>query len=283
MDVNDDSKMDLVVAGEWMPVSVYINAGAKLENRTLEYFDKAYSGWWNEIDTADVNNDGETDLICGNTGSNMQCKVSDDQPAELVYDDFDSNGSVDPLFCFYIQGKSYPYVTRDELLEQLSALRSRFRDYKSYADAAVTDILNEQQLKTANRLMANHPETTLFIRNRKGKFQPAPLPKQAQYAPVHTIMVNDFDNDGMKDILLCGNNSFNKIKIGKSDANYGMLLKGDGKGGFQYVTQPLSGFDLRGDVRSAIQIDNNLWFGMTQQPISAYRFNQEKKTGAAHR
>jgi hypothetical protein len=213
----------------------------------------------------------------------MQCKVSDDQPAELVYDDFDSNGSVDPLFCFYIQGKSYPYVTRDELLEQLSALRSRFRDYKSYADAAVTDILNEQQLKTANRLMANHPETTLFIRNRKGKFQPAPLPKQAQYAPVHTIMVNDFDNDGMKDILLCGNNSFNKIKIGKSDANYGMLLKGDGKGGFQYVTQPLSGFDLRGDVRSAIQIDNNLWFGMTQQPISAYRFNQEKKTGAAHR
>ena len=135
MDLNNDKKNDLVVVGEWMPVSAYINVNGKLENRTKEFFEKEYSGWWNKLTAGDFNGDGKTDLVIGNTGLNTQCRVSDAEPAEMFYKDFDNNGSVDPMLCFYIQHKSYPYVTRDELLDQMSIMRTRFTDYKSYADA----------------------------------------------------------------------------------------------------------------------------------------------------
>lgn len=278
MDLNQDSKNDLVIAGEWMPLSVYINDGKTLENQTSAYFSRNYSGWWNKIDTADVNNDGLADLIAGNMGLNTQCKATDKEPAEIFFKDFDNNGSVDPFFCFFIQGKSYPYVTRDELLEQIGSLRSRFTDYKSYADITLKEIFTEQDLKSAGHLTANHLETTLFIREKNGRFNIAPLPAEAQYAPVHTITALDHNQDGNVDILLCGNNSNTKIKIGKSDANYGILLTGNGKGQFNYVKQTESGFALTGDVRSVAQLGQTLLFGINQRPVAAYKLNTQKKT-----
>src|SRR5439155_23808142 len=97
-----------------MPITVFINDNSKLINKTKDYFDKEFTGWWNKISVGDFNNDGKPDLIIGNMGLNTQCKVSDKEPAEMYYKDFDDNGSVDPILCFYIKDTSYPYVTRDE-------------------------------------------------------------------------------------------------------------------------------------------------------------------------
>jgi len=279
-DINHDSKQDLIVTGEWMAISVFLNSNDKLENRTTEYFSKTFHGWWNSIDTADVNNDQIPEIIAGNYGLNSQCKVSADQPAELFFKDFDANGSVDPLFCFYVQGRSYPYVTRDELLEQIGKLRSRFTDYKSYADAVLTDIFDENELGTAKRLHVDHLETTLFIKNSGGKYQPTPLPLEAQFSPVHATETLDFNNDGNLDLLLCGNNSYSKIKIGKSDANYGVLLRGNGRGEFEYVPQSMSGLILKGDVRSVIKIHDTFYFGITQKPLTAYRLGKGRDAQA---
>ena len=143
IDFNGDGKQELIVIGEWTPVSVFSVKGEELVNVTSNYFDQEYKGWWNKIETGDFNRDGKPDLILGNMGTNTQFKVSESEPAEMYYKDFDDNGSVDPLFCFYIQGESYPYITRGELLGQLSFLRSKFTDYKSYANASITDIFNE--------------------------------------------------------------------------------------------------------------------------------------------
>ena len=222
----------------------------------------------------DFNHDGRLDLIVGNMGTNTQFNVSDQEPAEIYFKDFDNNGSVDPLFCFYIQGKSYPYVTRDELLEQLGIFRKRFTTYKSYADVALPDLFKPEELESFSHFRANHMETTFFKRSDDGKFHPSPLPVEAQYAPVCSILVLDYDKDGSEDVLLCGNINHAKLRLGKFDANYGALLKGDGKGNFRYISQALSGFDLRGDVRSVVEINKTLFFGIAEQNITAYKLNE---------
>ena len=271
IDLNQDQKDDLIVVGEWIPVSVFVNNNGKLQNETEKYFNKRYSGWWNKIVVKDFNHDHKPDLIIGNMGVNTQFKVSDQEPAEMYFKDFDNNGSVDPFFCFYIQGKSYPYVTRDEMLEQIGSLRKRFTTYVSYADVTLKDIFKEEELSSSGHLQANHLETTLFISGADGKFKVSPLPIEVQYSPVHTITVLDYDKDGQDDILLCGNSNHTKIRLGKFDANYGILLKGNGQGDFQYINQHLSGFKLQGDVRSVIELNKILLFGIGQENIFAYK------------
>jgi hypothetical protein len=271
LDINHDKKMDLIVVGEWMPVTVFINANGKLENKTTAYFDKEYSGWWNKLLVTDLNGDSIPDLVIGNMGLNTQCKVSDAEPAEMFYKDFDNNGSVDPILCFSIQHKSYPYVTRDELLEQMSTMRSKFTDYSSYANTTLTDIFSAEELKDAKHLKANDLGTAYFEGSADGKFHKMTLPVQAQFSPVFTINAFDYDKDGKQDLLLCGNINQARIRFGKSDANYGVLLKGDGKGHFNYISQQQSGFHIWGDVRSVLNINNTLLFGINQQPVKAYQ------------
>jgi hypothetical protein len=270
-DLDNNKKPDLILVGDWMPVTVMINDGTKLRNSTSKYFTKDHKGWWNRILAEDLNGDGLTDIVLGNQGLNTQCKVKDNEPAELVYKDFDDNGSIDPVLCFYMQGKSYPYVFRDELLDQISIMRTRYQDYASYADATLTDIFTTEELKGAGRLTANTLHTTLFIRDAKGGFAERPLPLAAQYAPVFAIAAFDYNKDGKKDLMLCGNTNKARLRFGKSDANYGVLLTGDGAGSFKYVPQRQSGFRLLGDVRSMLFINNQLLFGINGTSVKAYK------------
>lgn len=270
-DLDGNKLPDLVLVGEWMPVTVMLNRNGTLEDASDRFFAKRYSGWWNRIVAEDLNGDGLADLVLGNQGLNTQCKVSDKEPAALYFKDFDDNGSVDPILCFYMQGKSYPYVFRDELLDQMSMMRTRYQDYASYADATLTDIFTPEELKDAGHLEANTLHTTLLLRDAQKGFVEKPLPPAAQYAPVFAINVLDADADGRKDLLLCGNMNQARLRFGKSDANYGVLLKGDGKGGFAYLPQPKSGFRLTGDVRSVVGVNNHLLFGINGQEVKAYR------------
>ncbi len=270
-DLNGDKKPDLILVGEWMPVTVLVNVNGKMVNKTTDYFDKPYSGWWNRILAEDMNGDGKVDLVIGNVGTNTQCKASDAEPAEMLYKDFDDNGSVDPIFSFYIQGKSYPYVTRDEMLDQMSIMRTRFQDYKTYAEATLKDIFTAEELEGSKRLSANYLKTAYFESGAEGKFILRALPLEVQSSPVFTITSLDYDHDGNRDLLLCGNISKVRLRVGKYDANYGVLLKGDGKGKFRYVTQNRSGFGLKGDVRSVISVGTKLLFGINQQDIKAYQ------------
>ena len=270
-DLNGDGKKDLIVVGEWLPITIFINNQGKLENRTRDYFAKDYNGWWNKLLVEDINGDGKPDIVAGNLGLNSQCKASEKEPAEMYYKDFDDNGSVDPILCLYIKDTSYPYVTRDELLDQLSIMRTRFPDYKSYADAGLKDVFTAEELKDVNHLQANYLKTACFESGPDGKFHERSLPLQAQFSPVFTITGLDYDKDGKKDLLLCGNISHARLRFGKYDANYGILLRGDGKGNFTYVDQQRSGFHLWGDVRSVLSLGDTLLFGINQNEIKAYK------------
>lgn len=269
-DLNGDKINDLIIVGEWIPVTVFINENGKLADRTRDYFSKPYSGWWNKIITGDFNRDGKTDLVIGNMGLNSQCKASDAEPAEMFYKDFDNNGSVDPILCSYIQGASYPYVTRDELLEQIGSKRKRFPDYKSYADATLTDIFTPEELTGVKKLSANYLRTVCFLSDAQGKFHEKTLPVEVQMSPVYVIIPLDYNADGKEDLILGGNINHARLKFGKYDANYGMLLQGDGNGNFNYISQQRSGFRLTGDVRSALTLGNTVIFGLNQQPVQVY-------------
>ncbi len=277
VDLNNDGKKDLIVVGEWMPISVFINSNGHFENKTKDYMDKNYSGWWNKLVVTDYNRDGKPDLVVGNFGLNSQFKVSDKEPADLYYKDFDNNGTIDPVFCYYIQHKSYPYVTRDELINQIPTMSARFPNYKSYADATIDDVFTPEEMKGATHLQVNELNTCSFSMGADGKFHKKILPLQAQFSPVFTVTTLDYNSDGNPDLLLCGNINQARLQFGKSDANYGILLKGDGKGDFQYINQIQSGFKIRGDVRSVIMIKNDLLFGINEEAVKAYRLSIPKK------
>jgi hypothetical protein len=271
VDLNGDKKPELIVVGEWMPVTVFETVNGKLENKTDAYFDQKYSGWWNKLLVDDFNGDGKMDLVIGNLGLNSQVKASAKQPAELYYKDFDQNGRIDPILCTYIQGKSYPYVTRDELIGQMPMMGKRYPDYKSYSDATLKDIFGTSELEGVNRLEANHLATTLFIQQTNGKFIPQPLPIEVQTSPIHALIALDYDKDGKKDLLLCGNQLHTRLRLGQYDANFGTLLHNNGNGIFSYIAQAKSGFQLEGEVRSILSINNQLFFGINQRGVVSYR------------
>lgn len=275
-DINGDKKPDLIVVGEWMPICIFENNGKQLIEVTAKYFDQAYRGWWNTVTVTDINHDGHPDLFVGNLGLNSQCRASDQEPAEMIYKDFDNNGAIDPILCFYIQHKSYPCVTRDELLDQISMMRGRFPDYKSYADATIQDVFSADELKGAKHLTANCLETSCFLSDKMGKLHKLQLPSQVQYSPVFTINLLDFDHDGNTDVLMCGNINHERIHFGKYDANYGTLLKGNKSGLFTYVSQVHSGLDLKGDVRSVIPFGNDYLFGINGLGVVAYKIKNNE-------
>jgi hypothetical protein len=197
--------------------------------------------------------------------------VDEAHPAELIYKDVDGNGTVDPFLCFYVGDTSYPFLTRDELLQQVANMSKRFPDYKTYANARINDILGPGGMEGVGQLRANCLRTCYFSSGADGRLHEKNLPLQVQYAPVWTITALDYDGDGKKDLLLCGNINHARIRFGKYDANYGCLLRGDGKGNFSYIEQRESGFHLTGDVRSAAQVGRTLLFGVNQEPLKAYR------------
>ena len=285
VDMNNDRKPDLITAGEWMPIQVWINQSdsghtIRFTNQTTTYLGKDYRGWWNKILVTDINADGHPDIVAGNLGLNSQCHATDQQPAELLYKDFDNNGTIDPILCTFIQGKSYPFLSRDELMSQLPSRGKRFPDYKSYADASLNDVFSPEELNGAKRLMANGLESRLFLSDKTGKLTSFPLPIQAQYAPVLAITAADFTGDGQVDILLGGNINHVRLRLGQYDASYGTLLKQEKGGHFSYVPQPRSGLWLKGDIRSFAQINQMLLVGINDKPIKAYRWKQGSQQSA---
>jgi len=252
-DLNKDGRPDLIVCGEMMPVKIYINTAAGFVEQTSQYFEEGNSGFWNTIELADVDGDGQPDIVAGNLGLNTPLRASKEQPVELYYADFDENGSIDPFLTFYVQDVSYPFVSRDELNDQIYSMRKRFVSYRDYSTAQLKDIFTAAELAHAQKHTATELRTVVFL-NKGGRFVKQPLPVEAQFSLVNRIVVQDMDGDGKMDVLLLGNRSDNRLKLGSIDAGYGCLLKGDGKGQFSYVSPLQSGLQIKGDVKSVVPL-----------------------------
>jgi enediyne biosynthesis protein E4 len=276
VDVNNDGWDDLVIVGEFMEIELFTNKNGKLERSTKQAFNEPLFGLWNKLTVADFDADGDKDIIAANFGLNSQLKASVTQPVTVTYKDFDNNGSVDPMLTFYVQGKPYPFASRDELLDQMYSMRSRYTSYASYADAQLQSIFSASDLKDAQLLKANTLET-VYLENKDGKFIRHALPREAQYASVYAMTVEDFNKDGNLDLLLAGNQSSIRIRLGVIDANFGQLFLGDGKGNFTYVPQAESGLNFTGDTKSLLLVNVNgaevLLQGVNNVGVQCYKWN----------
>ena len=273
LDLNNDHQPDLIVAGEWMPVKVFLNNHGRFTDASGKYIKFPSTGWWNTLDTADLNGDGKPDLILGNQGLNNQFTASPDKPMTLYSGDFNHNGTIDPIFCYYIGDTSYPAISRDDLTGKIPALKKKFLEYHSYADATINDLFPPEELKAAEQRKIE-TLTTCWLENKgDAGFTLHTLPQEAQYGPVYAISTADIDGDGHPDLLLAGGNQWTRIRFGRYRANHGVLLLNDGKGNFRYVPQSRSGLRLRDDVRGVLPLGNHhLLFGVNDGPAKIYRY-----------
>lgn len=268
-DLNSDSYPDLIVVGEWMPVKIFINDKGKLTDRSSEWISSKTEGLWNCIVANDFDRDGDPDFILGNQGLNTQMRASETEPITLVFDDFDKNGSLDPIVNYFIQGKSYPYPTRDELTEQLPSFRKRFTDYKSYSVAQIENVLTKEELEKAKKVSVVILETC-FVRNDNGKLNFVAMPIEMQIAPVKALAVMDVDGDSIGDVVSGGNLSASRARTGKMTGNVGFVFKSDGKGKFQFLPPVKTGINIQGDVREIVIDNDDVIFGINNGALRKY-------------
>lgn len=255
-DYNLDGWVDLMLAGEWMPVTVFKNEEGKFTNVTSGTGLQKYTGWWNSLLGADFDKDGDIDYVAGNLGLNTPYKVSQDHPMQIIAKDFDNNGAIDPITSYYIQGKDYPMYSRDLLISQLPHLKKKFTSYDAYASSGTSDIFSKEEMENAYVVDSRY-HTSSYIENKgNGTFTVHSLPIEAQFSPVFGILANDYNNDGHNDLLLAGNSHDLNPETGKYDASVGLFLSGDGRGNFSPVPGRESGFFADGDVKGMAEILN---------------------------
>ncbi len=257
-DLDGDHFPELLIAGDWMSVMLFKNNAGKLENISAASGLQNLNGMWASINAADVDGDGDLDFIIGNCGYNNQFKASKDQPVTLYAADFDDNGTIDPIMCYYVQGVSYPVASRDELLDQIVPLRRKYIKYKDYADATINDIFSKDKIKQASRYYCNELATGVLYNEGNMRFSFSPLPLVTQFSRISEVVVQDFDNDGISDLLLSGNFYPYRTTAGRNDAGYGVLLKGKGNRVFENVEPAQSGAFIDGDCRKMLAVKNAL-------------------------
>ncbi|HMJ68058.1 MAG TPA: VCBS repeat-containing protein [Cyclobacteriaceae bacterium] len=259
-DINNDDNFDLIVVGEFMPVTIFVNDGQKLTKLKDTGIDDQ-SGWWNSLTAADFDSDGDIDYVAGNLGLNNAFQVTPEYPVVCVAKDFDANGSIDPVIACYMresmQGTKrnlYPVHFWDELNSQSPKFRRKFSRYRQFSKITMAELLTAEESKDAVTLTANQMATSYIENIGNGKFKMSPLPIEAQTAPVNGMVTDDFNNDGNIDIMMIGNDYGNEVFAGRYDAFIGLLLAGNGNGSFRVVSALESGFVVDGDAKALARL-----------------------------
>lgn len=252
-DVNHDGWPDLIVAGECMPIRLFINEKGQLtESKNAGFADS--DGWWNSLLSADVNGDGYVDLLSGNLGLNSPVQASKQQPATLWYNDWDSNGSIDPILVHTIGNHTAPALSLDDLAEKVPLLRKQFNRYHDFAAAKWEDMFTPEKRQAALRHDLKYLRSCWWQNDGKGNFTRMELPDEVQFSPIMAIDTLERQPNGYLKLLMAGNYYPWRIQWGQMDACYGWVLEAENHGNYRAKYPRHTGFWTTGDVRSLIRI-----------------------------
>ena len=253
-DFDNDSWPDLMVTGEFMPIRFFKNNHGILKEIEAGQGLRNTRGWWNSIVAGDFDEDGDMDYVLGNLGLNSRYQASEKEPLSVYAKDYDKNGTVDPIMCQYINGENYIVHSRSDLIAQISAMRGRFRSYSDYAEATFKQSFLKEELADAYVVQSETFASSYLENLGNGKFRITPLPLEAQTAPIYGMITGDFNQDGHLDLLAVGNFYSGEVFSGQYDASFGWFLAGDGKGGLHPVEARESGFLVKGDAKSLVEL-----------------------------
>ncbi len=257
VDADKDGYTDLIVTGEFMGIHVFKNTNGKFVKQSTS-LDQA-TGWWHCITAADIDKDGDVDLVAGNYGTNGYFNPSQKEPVTVYAGYFGNNQRWNALLSMWkpdtLHGtrKEFPAGYRDQLAEEIPAIKKIFPNYSAYSRADMPMVMNSFG-RTAEVKLDAVTFQSVWIEN-KGNFEFTihQLPAEAQWSPVYGIAVNDFNGDGAVDLLLSGNEYNMHPYIGRYDASNGLLLKGDGRGKFTVLRMLESGIYIPGNAKGLVQ------------------------------
>ncbi len=248
-DVDKDNDFDLIVTGEWMGIEVFVNHEGKFKKDPKYDFLRNIKGWWNTLLVEDVDSDGDLDILAGNLGLNYKFHASRKEPFHVYTNDFDKNGVEDIVLAKYYKSKQVPVRGKNCTAQQMPYLKERVKSYTDFASRDLAGILGEE-FTSSLHLEVNEFRSGLFQNNGSGNFEFIPFDKEAQIAPINSILFEDFNGDQRKDILVAGNNYHAEVETTRSDAGIGVFLKGTSHGTFESVSTMQTGFFANNDVRN---------------------------------
>ncbi len=252
-DHNNDNMIDLVVVGEWMPITILTNKNGKFINETETYELNESNGWWFSINEGDIDSDGDTDYVIGNLGLNFKYKANKEETFDIFFNDFDGNNTNDIVLSYFNGGKQYPLRGRECSSQQMPAIKQKFKDYASFADATLEDVYTDDYLKNSLHYSVKS-FSSIYLENTSDGFKQHELPNEAQLSNINEFLVEDFDKDGNLDLVIAGNLYSSEIETPRNDAAIGLYLQGNGKGNFKAVPSRQSGLYIPGDVKDVAQI-----------------------------
>lgn len=247
-DFDADGWTDLIMVGEWMPITMLKNDGGYFSDVTKTNGLEESSGWWFSIEEGDFDDDGDKDYIVGNLGLNYKYKASKDETFDIYFNDFDNNSTKDIVLSYFNGGEKFPLRGRECSSQQIPGIKQKFKDYESFSEATLTEVYTESRLEESLHYQVKS-FASIYLENKDGKFIGHKLPNLAQVSSINQILVDDYTKDGHLDILIAGNLHSSEVETPRNDAGNGLLLEGDGQGGFEPLEGHRSGFYAPGDVK----------------------------------
>lgn len=283
-DFDNDGWPDLILAGEWMPVTFLKNQKGVFKNISASSGINHFTGWWTSITPGDFDNDGDIDYVIGNLGENTFYKANDKYPVSIYAKDFDKNGIIECMPTRYLKNskgvlEEFTVHNRDEVIDQMPFIKKRFLTYKSFGEASFDQLFTDEEKKGMLKLQATYLQSAFIRNNGKGKFEISPLPGIAQISSLCGMITDDFDGDGNLDIAVSANDYGTDVSTGRYDASNGLLLKGKGDGTFTPLSILQSGIFIPGNGKALVKLrgKNDRYFIAASQNRGPLRLFVVKK------
>lgn len=259
VDLDQNGKLDLVIVGDWMSITVFMNRAGRLVNETEKMGLTKTSGWWNSLAVEDLNGDGFPDLVAGNLGLNSRLKASEEFPLKMFVKDFDENGSLEQVIAYSRQGSYYPVATRDELVRQIPMMKKELLSHRDFAGKTIEKLFKNLNLEEATHFQVHQLQSQILINQKGYGFEKKPLPIQTDFSSLEAIAIDDLDGDGNFDLILGGNKTEVSPYLGAFQGSQGLVLKGDGSGNFAPMAD--SGLAIKGNIRhiKIMEVGNQKW------------------------